>query len=130
MVRFRLAKLVRDNIVDMQINVGTKPHYKILAKEEHIAKLIEKLSEEAQEVLSSNVEDRPSEIADVQQILDDLKFILNIKDKQVLEAKEKKLAKNGGFRKGIYVEYLDVDQNNEWYDYYKRDPDKYPEIEI
>lgn len=128
MTRFKLAKLVRDKIVDKQIAADTTPHYKILNKEEHIAALVIKLSEEAKEILSSKEEDRPAEIADVQQVLADLKLVLGITDEQVLKAQKAKLISSGGFSKGIYVEYLDVDKNNEWYNYYKKDPDKYPEI--
>ena len=45
MPKFTFSKLVRDKIVDKQIESGAKPSYRILSHEEHIHELINKVIE-------------------------------------------------------------------------------------
>lgn len=68
------------------------------------------------------------EIADVQQALDDLKQKYGLTDKDVTRAQKIKRDKNGAFRKGIYVDYVEVGVANKWTEYYRKNADRYPEI--
>jgi predicted house-cleaning noncanonical NTP pyrophosphatase (MazG superfamily) len=128
MPKFRFAKLVRDNIVDQQLAAGAKPTYHTLEPEEHKRELVKKIVEEAQEIDHNDVETVADEIADVQQALDDLKALHSLNDDDIAKAQAAKNAKNGAFKKGLYVESIEVDENDTWADYYRQHPDRYPEI--
>ena len=87
MTRFKLSKLVRDKIVDKQLEAGSIPHFRYLNKTDHFHSLVDKITEEAQEILRCKEEDRIYEIADVQQVIGDLKFLLGIDSEQFEKAK-------------------------------------------
>ena len=128
MPKFKFAKLVRDKIVENQIASGAKPKYHQLDDEKHKQELILKIIEEAQEITQAKPEEIVGEIADVQQALDDLKHKYGLTDKDIAEAQRIKLNKNGTFRKGLYVDYVEVDKNNKWVEYYRKNAGRYPEI--
>jgi predicted house-cleaning noncanonical NTP pyrophosphatase (MazG superfamily) len=119
---------VRDEIVDHQIASGAKPSFRILDAQAHKGELIKKIVEEAQEITQSLTEDVASEIADVQQAIDDLKEIYGLTDDDVAKEQKAKNDKNGAFKKGLFVDYVDVDENNKWAEYYRKNADRYPEI--
>jgi len=128
MPRFSLQKLVRDNIVAQQTREGAIPTYHTLTGTALAAALITKLVEEAHEIPTTDAAEATKEIADVQQVLDDLKQALGISDESVAEAQQAKLTKNGGFQKGHYIESVNIaDDDNFWVGYYRKDPAKYPE---
>ena len=129
MPRFKFAKLVRDKIVEHQIASGAEPKYRLLSEEEHRKELINKIIEEAGEITDSNPEDRASEIADVQQAVDDLVEKYGLTREQVSKEQARKNAKNGAFKKGIYVEYVEAEESGEWTEYYRRNQGRYPEID-
>jgi len=129
MPKFKFSKLVRDNIVDQQIVSGAKPSFRQLSKSEHIHELIHKIVEEAKEIEHAEAEEVVAEIADVQQVIDDLKAALNVVDKDVVKAQEVKNSKNGAFRKGLFVDCVEVTEDNPWIRYYRKNADRYPEIE-
>ena len=87
-----------------------------------------KIIEEAKEIIKSKPEDRASEIADVQQALDDLKQKYKLTDKDIAEAQKIKLDKNGAFKKGIFVDYVELDEKDKWADYFRKNADRHTEI--
>ncbi len=128
MPKYKYGKLVRDKIVEHQIKSGANPTYHLLDDEQHKEELVLKIIEEAKEIIKSKPEEFASEIADVQQALDDLKEKYNITDKAVADAQKIKIDKNGAFKKGIFIDYVEVDENDKWSGYYKNNSDRYPEI--
>jgi hypothetical protein len=34
----------------------------------------------------------------------------------------------GAFKKGLYVEYVEIAENDPWVDYFRRNADRFPEI--
>lgn len=128
MPKYKFGKLVRDKIVEHQIKSGAKPTYHQLDDESHKQELIFKIIEEAQEITNAKPEERASEIADVQQALDDLKQKYGLTDKDIAEAQKNKLHKNGAFKKGIFVDYVELDEKDKWAEYYRKNTDRYPEI--
>lgn len=92
--------------------------------------LKEKLVEEAQEIpiADGSREDIIAELADVEQLMDDMKNEMAITDAEVSAAKVRKLDKKGGFSEGIFVETIELDDDDEWVEYYRNEPLKYPEI--
>jgi len=129
MPKFRFAKLVRDKIVEHQVASGAKPHYRMLNDEEHKKALIKKIIEEAEEIAASKPEDVANEIADVQQALDDLKEKYGLSDKDISVVQAKKRRRNGAFKEGYYIDYVEAVEKDEWTSYYRKNSDRYPEID-
>jgi predicted house-cleaning noncanonical NTP pyrophosphatase (MazG superfamily) len=125
--KFSLKKLVRDKIVDLQIASGQKPVYRIADKDEHKRLLVTKLHEEATEAILTNPQRAAAELADVQQVLDDLTELLGVTKEALAEAQAAKNAKSGCFKRGVYVDYLELEDNDPWLDYYRSDPQRFPE---
>jgi predicted house-cleaning noncanonical NTP pyrophosphatase (MazG superfamily) len=128
MLKFRFAKLVRDTIIDQQISSGATPTYRILSAEEYKHALIDKIIEESREITSAPSGEIASEIADVQQALDDLKVLYKLSDDDIKKAQTAKNEKSGTFKKGVYVDYVELDKDNRWVAYYRKNADRYPEI--
>ena len=118
----------RDKIVNHQINSGAKPHYRKLSDKEHKEELIEKIIEEVHEIIHAKPGERAGEIADVQQALDDLIEKYGLTKTDITKAQKAKLSKNGAFKKGLFIDYVELDENDKWVDYYQKNPDRYPEI--
>jgi len=127
MLKFSFEKLVRDKIVE-RIADGGRPSFRKLEKDEHKERLVEKIAEEAQEILTARPEEVASEIADVQQALDDLRELLGVGAEEVSKAQASKNEKYGPFRLGLYVECVEVGENDTWVEYYRNNADRYPEI--
>jgi len=128
MPRFKFAKLVRDKIVDNQIASGAKPSFRQLSNNEHRRELVNKIIEEAREIIQAEPKKVATEIADVQQALDDLKDKYGLTDEDVRHAQKLKNDKNGPFKKGHYIDYVEVDEDDQWVKYYRANSDRYPEI--
>lgn len=130
MPTFRYAKLVRDNIPGWHRDNGHTVAGRQLVGEELLKALAAKLHEEADEV--DGAMDRKElieEIGDVQQIINDLLATQEITKEELDEAITKKTSRKGGFLKGEYVESITIpDENDEWAQYCRKSPDKYPEI--
>lgn len=80
--------------------------------------------EESQEIIHAKPEEVAMEIADVQQALDDLKELYGLTTKDILQAQTVKNEKNGAFKKGIYIDYVEVDGNSDWAVYYRKNADR------
>ncbi|MGH7234263.1 MAG: hypothetical protein ACREF7_02355 [Candidatus Saccharimonadales bacterium] len=119
---------MRNKIVDKQIASGAKPKYRVLDLEELKCELIKKIQEEAAEVSNAKRSDVASEIADVQQAIDDLIFTCKLTKEVVASKQKSKNKKNGSFSKAIYIEYVEVDENDPWVKYFKDNPSRYPQI--
>lgn len=128
MPRFKFNKLVRDKIVEHQLKSGAKPKFRHLSKDEHKNQLIQKLIEEAREVLDAEEKDIASEIADVKQALDDLIEQYNLSETDIKSHQDNKREKNGAFKKGIFVDYVDLEEDDPFTDYYRKNSDRYPEM--
>ncbi|HEY6736387.1 MAG TPA: nucleoside triphosphate pyrophosphohydrolase [Candidatus Saccharimonadia bacterium] len=128
MPTFRFAKLVRDNIVDQQLASGMKPLFYKLESAEHKDALIDKLVEETVELKHATADKFVAELADLQQALDDLRILYGISKEQVAQAQAQRNRQVGSFSKGIYVESVDAAEDSQWVEYFRKNPDHYPEI--
>jgi predicted house-cleaning noncanonical NTP pyrophosphatase (MazG superfamily) len=126
--KFKFSKLVRDKIVDHQIASGAKPSFRQLNATEHKNELVNKIIEEANEINHAPPEDVAAEIADVQQAIDDLKELYGLSEDDIARAQAAKNDKNGAFKKGLFVDYVEVNEGDRWIDYYRKNSDRYPEI--
>ena len=129
MPKFRFNKLVRDKIVEQQQAGGARPVVRRLQPGEHKAALVAKLAEEAQEILTASAEELATELADVQQVLDDLRHLSGVSAAEVAAAQQCKNERSGAFRHGDFVDYVEADEANQWVAYYRQNADRYPEID-
>src|SRR5919202_699836 len=129
MPKFKYAKLVRDKIVEDQVASGAKPNFRRLNALEHKEELINKIIEEAKEATKASPDELIAEIADIQQVIDDLKLLCGIKDEDIVKVQEIKNNKKGTFREGLFIDYVDASEDNKWVDYYRKNPDRFPAIE-
>jgi len=128
MRKFKFQKIVRDKIVDGIINEGNKPNYKVLSNDEFIKELKLKLLEEAKELPEAKNDEIIGELADIQEIIDNLLEELKLSQEQLNQAQEKKNEKAGSFKKKHYIEDVVTQDKSERIKYYLQFPDKYPEI--
>ena len=130
MPKFQLNKLVRDTIVEDSQNLGIVVDYIKLEWKEEILALLNKIKEESgelgEETESVKIE---GELIDIQQAINDLLKKLGISQDQFLKKVDQKKAKKGWFEQGLYVKTMEMDGNNPRSDYYKQDPQRFPEVE-
>lgn len=97
-------KLVRDHIPEIIEADGKAYSISYLDDDSYIAALKAKLVEEASELeLALSNDEIVKEMADVYEVLEALKKVLNISDESVMDVKEKKALKNGRFEKRILL---------------------------
>jgi len=123
---FKLNKLVRDKIVRHHLNMAGQVEHTTLAGNKLNQALIQKLIEEAEELKSSAVS--AAELADLQEILDQLAKNLKLTPAELKKLQSKKIAENGGFAKGHFVDTVTLPADNKWAQYYAADPQRFPEV--
>ncbi len=128
MPKFKFAKLVRDKIVDNQIASGAKPSFRQLSPKEHKHELVNKIIEEAREIIQAKPAEVAAEIADVRQALDDLQESYGLTEEAIKRAQKLKNDRNGAFKKGYFIEYVEISEEDKWAEYYRANSDRYPEI--
>jgi len=126
--KFKFSKLVRDKIVEDIISNGGKPKWKTLSNKEYIHELKKKLVEETLELLNAEGSEIPEELADVQEIIDNLLAALVITKNKFTEIQKKKNHKRGSFKKRQYIDTVEVEDSAEVVKFYLDHPDKYPEV--
>lgn len=124
---FRLNKLVRDKLVKINFEMGGEVDFKVLSGENLNKELLKKLVEEAKEL-----ENEPAlsagEIADLQEILDQLIKNYGLTKADIKAKQAKKRTANGGFSKGHFIKTLTLPADNQWAEYYSGDPERFKEI--
>jgi len=129
MPKFKLDKLVRDNLRNIYASIGQKAKYRKLTLDGHKSQLVRKIIEEVQEIqISDPISDITDEIADIRQVLDDLMGLYGISELDVKTTQQKTYDKKGGFSEGTYVETLELAGDDKWVEYYRKRPDLFPEI--
>jgi predicted house-cleaning noncanonical NTP pyrophosphatase (MazG superfamily) len=129
MPSFIFNKLIRDKLKDDYTRMGQVATYKKLSDIELLNALKQKIIEEANEIpIAGSKEDITSELADIQQAIDDIAKLAGIADIEIIIAKAKKFEKKGGFSEGVYVETLALKDDDEWVAYYRTYPERFKEI--
>ena len=129
MIKFGCNKISRDNTVARMTAADIITHYKILTGTELNQALKNKLIEEAHEVLTA--EDRTeliSELADTLEVLEALCQSHNISQAEILEVKHAIKAQRGNFDRGVFMEYIEMAEDNPWVAHFRKSPEKYPEF--
>lgn len=128
MPKFKFSKLVRDNIVNDQLASGAKPVYHVLSPHEHKLELIKKIIEETKELTDASQKEFAAELADVQQAIDDLRELQGLSNDELRRIQAIKRNKKGAFKKGLFIDYLEIAEDDPWVEHYRRHADRYPEV--
>jgi predicted house-cleaning noncanonical NTP pyrophosphatase (MazG superfamily) len=123
---FKLNKLVRDKIVQNHLNSGGKVKFKRLPAREKRQALADKIIEETKELVASKK--MLDELADLQEVLDQLAKDAGISKKQIAAAQKEKGSSNGGFENGDFIEQETWPAEHKWAKYYAKGPERFPEI--
>lgn len=128
---FKLNKLVRDKLKDEYARLNEVATYRTLSGAEHAEALRKKIIEEANELpLTAAQDEIVGELADIQQVIDDLARHFSIPVEQIQSIKDKKFDKKGGFKGATFVETLELVEGDSWVEYYRASPDVFREIGI
>ena len=128
MRKFVFKKLVRDNIVDSMLAGNDNPTYHVLSDADYLTELQNKIFEEAKELTFNDAAEATKELADLQEVLDNLAQTLGITTEDIKAAQRKKNDKAGSFKKRLYVDTVELADDAEWVGYLSSHPDQYPEI--
>lgn len=129
MPTFIFNKLIRDKLKDEYVKLDHKATYIKLTDVELFEALKQKIVEEANEIpVDGTKEDIISELADVQQVIDDIAKRVGVTAEEISDVKQKKFDKKGGFAGGLFVEKVELNDDDEWVAYYRKYPDRFKEI--
>lgn len=129
MIKFGCNKISRDNTLARMAAADIITHYKILTGAELDQALKNKLIEEAHEVVTAeNRAELISELADTLEVLDAICKAANISQTELLEVKNNIKIQRGGFERGIFMEYIEMAEDNPWVAHFRKSPEKYPEL--
>lgn len=130
MPTFQFNKLVRDKFRPIYDRLGQTIQTRELSRDQLKDEIRKKIIEEAKElpIDAVSTEDIAGELADIQQALDDLADKCGVSSEQIAKKKTAKFAEKGGFREGLFVETITLNDDDKWVQYYRNEPGKYPEI--
>ena len=126
-VTFQLNKIVRDGVLQSMLELGQEPDYRELKGNEKLVQSVKKIQEEAGE-LDPTSESLDNELKDLQSsvyALVKLRGYTKIEFDQLVEARD---SERGGFEKAYYVGNLVLRADDPWVAYYRKDPERFPEI--
>lgn len=130
MPKFLYNKLIRDHIDDLATQDWAFLDAEYITGEAKVSALIAKIGEESNELLHAiSHEDKVAELADLQEIIDALCETLWISKDELIAAQTAKREKKWWFAKWLYAHTMTVNENHPRYQYFKNNPDKYPEVE-
>ncbi|MFY9227931.1 MAG: nucleoside triphosphate pyrophosphohydrolase [Candidatus Microsaccharimonas sp.] len=129
MPTFIFNKLIRDKLKGLYVELNQDAEYKDLTSEEFTKALKQKLLEEVKElVVSDSREDLVSELADIQQVVQDLMDHEHVSADEVEAKRIETFNKKGGFTGAHYVTTLRLQDGDKWVDYYRKSPDVFKEV--
>ena len=130
MPKFQLNKLVRDKIVEKSQDLGITVEYQKLEWKEAVFALLNKVQEESRELnQETDSQNIVKELVDIQQAIHDLLDMLKISESEFMSMIKAKQEKSWWFKQGLYVKTMEMDETNPRSDYYKKDPQRFPEVE-
>lgn len=127
MRKFVYRKLIRDKILADMLAHGEQPVHRKLDETEYRQRLKDKFLEEAAE-LDPDDPTALAELADLQEILDCLRDSLGITSEQLRIEQDRKNAKAGSFRDQVFIDTVEIPDDNPWIKYLEQHPERYPEI--
>ena len=127
--KFKTNILVRDKMIEKMSSDGIRVDYKELNEQNYINSLREKIIEEANEVAEENNREKLIyEFADLFEVAQTLAAAVGITEFEITKAQKEKRQKSGGFKKGYFTNFVEIDSKNPAIAYYQARPKKYPKI--
>lgn len=99
-------KLVRDRILEILTEKGVKFNSRIMGDEEYKKELLQKVVEEAQEVLVA-IDDPMElikELADLNEVIEAVVIAYELDETEIQKVKQERRDSRGGFEKKIFLE--------------------------
>ena len=113
MIRFEFNKLIRNKLLNRMLDEGILVNSESLSLSEYRVKLMEKLLEEAEEVVTSDsMTSLIAELADLMEVIYSIAENHQIALKVIDDARLEKRERNGFFDQETYVNYIEVPKNN------------------
>jgi predicted house-cleaning noncanonical NTP pyrophosphatase (MazG superfamily) len=132
MRRFLFNKLSRDKSLESLTAQGVVVKSKILEdNNEYLESITQKIVEELEEVFDSqSQEELIVELADLEEVMDAFKKLVDIDQKDIDAVRKAKGAERGFFESRIFIEHADIPESaTDVIEYVEAQPDKYPEID-
>jgi predicted house-cleaning noncanonical NTP pyrophosphatase (MazG superfamily) len=123
---FWLNKLVKDKVFLSMQELGQRVTYRELTDKEFLPSLKEKILEEAKEFDPKDPK-AIDELSDLLEVIEQIGKALGKDFETLRKAQLKRREKRGSFDKKIYVEYLELGDDDPWIKYYSAEPDRFPE---
>ncbi len=128
MATFIFHKLVRDKLKAEYEKMNQKAVYSELSNEAFAEALKRKLIEEANEIDATDKESVINELADIYQVVEEMIKLYGISPEEVGKVKMAKFEKKGGFSERLFVEKLELTDDDEWNEYYRKEPEVFKEV--
>ncbi|MGB4076181.1 MAG: nucleoside triphosphate pyrophosphohydrolase [Minisyncoccia bacterium] len=97
-------KLIRDKIPEKMDSVGAAYETRTLSEEEFEQALLRKVEEEASALpVATSREELIEELADVMDVIDEIKRLKSITNEEMTTAQIKTTGKKGGFKKRLFL---------------------------
>jgi len=126
--RFKIDKLIRDQLPQMMRASGIQVFEAVMEKDEYVKRLKDKLLEEAKEVIASaSAEEVREELADVWEVMSALVKIYAMEWTDIQQAAELKRSKKGGFDGRVYVDSVIIASDHPQHEHYMLRPEQYPQ---
>lgn len=127
--RFRVEKLIRDRLPQMMRDQGLTVFDRRMETGEFVARLKEKLIEEAREAAASDTrEELVEELADLAEVITALTATAEITPDEIEAVRLKKRAERGGFDERMFNAAVEAPDGAPAIEYYLARPLQYPEI--
>ena len=108
MKRTTYNKLIRDNIPEIIKNTGGISKISILSDEDYKRALHVKMAEEVKELTDAqNCDEILNELADIEEVVHAIAKNNGIPMKEVEKQRKEKVVKRGGFKKKLFLKYVD-----------------------
>ena len=122
-----LNKLIRDKVLGSMQDLGQNVTYHRLDDKDFLPELKRKLLEEASELNLAD-KDAGKELADLLEVIDQIRSELKIEPQELAKIQQELREKRGSFNDKIYVERVDMADDDPWATYYSKEPDRFPEV--
>lgn len=127
---FKFNKLVRDKLPEIYESLRERIVSRNLGGTDLLSALADKDVEETLELKAciGNKEKMIDELADKRQIQLDFATIAGVTEEEIEARRQTKFQKKGGFADGVFVETIELEDGDEWIEYYRKEPEKYKEL--
>lgn len=107
-----------------------KTEYRVLNREEYLAELVNKVTEEASEIpldATADPEKVLEELADLFEVVEAIRETLGVDKADLARARQQKITQKGDFSERYYIESVTLAKNSPWIEYFRANSERYPE---